>query len=66
MPTNPFFAVIAAVALATPAAAAAVDAQSTAEATAEAAAEQSLIAIELPTGDDTGEVDSINFACAFS
>lgn len=65
MPTNPFFAVVAAVALATPAAAAAVDALSTAEVTAEAAADQSLIAIELSTDDD-GDVDSINFACAFS
>ncbi|WFE27280.1 hypothetical protein O7623_29260 [Solwaraspora sp. WMMD791] len=66
MPTNPFFAVIAAVALATPAAAAAADAQTAADVAAEVAAEQSLIAIELPAGDDTGEADSINFACAFN
>lgn len=63
MPTNPFFAVVAAIAIATPAAQAAIEAQQPEETTS-----QSMVVIELPA-DGTGERDdssSVNFACAFS
>lgn len=73
MPTSPFFAAVAAVALAAPAALAAVEAEAgqsaqagvDAQAAVGVAADRSLIAIELPNNDDS-DITSINFACAFS
>ncbi|WP_326554965.1 hypothetical protein [Micromonospora sp. NBC_01813] len=67
MSTNPFFALLAAVALATPAAQVA---QAAVEPTQqdEATTSQSMIAFELPTDGTLSDPDStsINFGCAFS
>ncbi|WFE19181.1 hypothetical protein O7621_14490 [Solwaraspora sp. WMMD937] len=63
MPTNPFFAVVAAIAIAAPATQAAAEAQQPDETPS-----QSMVVFELPT-DGTGLRDdgsSVNFACAFS
>ncbi|ROO58611.1 hypothetical protein EDC02_0374 [Micromonospora sp. Llam0] len=63
MPTNPFFAVVAAIAIAAPATQAAVEAQQPDETTS-----QSMVVFELPT-ESTGMHDdssSVNFACAFN
>jgi hypothetical protein len=73
VPTSPFFAAVAAVALATPAALAAVDADAgqaaraaiDAQAAVDVTVDGGLIAIELPSNDDS-DITSINFACAFS
>ena len=66
MPTNPFFALVAAVALAASAAQAAVETPQQDQATTN----QSLIAFELPTdgtlSDTDSDTTSINFACAVS
>ncbi|WBB98453.1 MULTISPECIES: hypothetical protein [unclassified Solwaraspora] len=63
MPTNPFFAVVAAIAIAAPATQAAVEAQQPDETPS-----QGMVVFELPA-ESTGLLDdgsSVNFACAFS